>query len=81
MAGGLGGASGLGGMAGLGGLGGLGGMGMSPEQMGTVMQNPMVQQMMQQMFSNPELVEQVRTTSRRCIVRTQTKLDSYTLSL
>jgi hypothetical protein len=55
--GGMGGMSGLGGMGGMGGMGGLGGM--SPEQMGAIMQNPMVQQMMQQMFSNPELVEQV----------------------
>ena len=34
-------------------------MGMTPQQVSQMMQNPMVQQMMSQMFSNPENVEMV----------------------
>lgn len=45
---------------GMGGLGGMGGaMGMSPDQIGQILQNPAVQQMMQQVLSNPEAMEQM----------------------
>lgn len=55
---GLGGLGGLGGLDGLdlgalGGLGGMGGAGLGGANMGEMLNNPMVQQMMQQMFSNP----------------------------
>ncbi len=40
----------------------MGGLGLgSPEQMMSLMQNPFVQNMMQQFFSNPELMQQVQT--------------------
>jgi inosine-uridine nucleoside N-ribohydrolase len=40
--------------------GGGGGLGMpDPQTMATLMQNPMYQQMMQQVMSNPQLMEQV----------------------
>lgn len=53
----------FGGMAGAGGanpFGGMGGAGMPDlNQMQSMMQNPMAQQMMQQMASNPQIIEQV----------------------
>ena len=42
---------------GMGGMGGLGGM--DPAMMSQMMQNPMIQQQMQTMFSNPELMHQM----------------------
>lgn len=50
-----------GGMGGMGGMGnGMGGMGgMDPAQMATMMQNPMVQQMMQQMLQDPNAIQQM----------------------
>jgi ubiquilin len=50
--------AGMGGMGG-GGMGGMPGMG-DPAQMQAMLQNPMVQQMMQQLASNPAQMEQVR---------------------
>lgn len=52
---------GMGGMAGMPGMGaGMGGMGgMDPSQLGSMMQNPMVQQMMQNMMSNPDTLNQM----------------------
>ena len=52
--GGLGGMGGMGGAAGAGGLGGI-----DPAQMNAMMSNPMVQQMMSQMMSDPNFIQQV----------------------
>lgn len=48
---------------GMGGMPGMGAMG-DPAQMQAMMQNPMVQQMMQQLASNPQQMEQVRIRHR-----------------
>ena len=42
--------------------GGMGGMGGDPSQMAAMMQDPFFQQMMQQMLSDPQALDQVRTT-------------------
>lgn len=56
----FGGAGGLGGFPGLGGLGGFPGMGgMDPEMIQGMLNNPEAQAMMQQMFSNPEMLRQM----------------------
>lgn len=62
---------GLGGLgtAATGGLGGLGvqgggdslGLGMDPAQLAQVMQNPLMQQIIQQTLSNPQYIQQVGT--------------------
>lgn len=45
-----------------GGMGGMGGMGGDPSQMAAMLQDPFVQQMMQQMLSDPQALEQVCCT-------------------
>lgn len=57
---GFGGMGGMGGMGGLGGMGGMGGMGANPG-MAAMMQDPFMQQMMQQMLSDPNVIQQVGT--------------------
>lgn len=59
-------AAAMGGMGGMG-MGGMGGMGMppgmgDPAQMAQMMQNPMMQQMMQQMANDPNAIEQMIQT-------------------
>lgn len=49
----------FGGFGGMGGLGGMGGMGGDPAQAMAMLQNPAMQQMMQQMMQNPAFMEQV----------------------
>ncbi len=41
------------------GMGGMGGMGMDPQQMAAMMQNPAMQQMMQQMMADPHTLDQM----------------------
>ena len=43
-------------------MGGMGGL-MDPSHMATLMQNPAIQTMMQQMLSSPEFIQQVSTIS------------------
>lgn len=58
--GGMGGMGGLGGMGGMGGLGGMGGMGgMDMQQIQSMMSNPQVRAMAQQLMSNPQMMRQM----------------------
>lgn len=55
MFGGMGGVPGMGGMGGMGGVGGMGGLGMDPNMIAQMMNNPLVQQQIQQMLANPQV--------------------------
>lgn len=55
----FGGMEGMAGMGGMGGMGGIGGMpAMDPQMLGQMMQDPMVQNMMTTMLSNPQFMQQ-----------------------
>jgi len=55
----------MGGMGGMPGMGGMGmpGLGFDPQTTTALLQDPIVQNMMQQMFSNPELMQQMMNSN------------------